>query len=104
MSFFSKTVFFALFGVGGLLGIFYFFNAVNLIHSIISLGSGKKSEAIIFLCATLVEVVGLYFAFTNMTNSGQYGTAIGILIASIVLSILVVFIGLFFSNGPLHWQ
>ena len=104
MGFFSKTVFFALFGVGGLLSIFYFFNAVNLLHSIIILGSGKKSESIIFLCATLGEVVGLYFAYTNMTNSGEYATAIGILIASIVLSIVVVFIGLFFFNGPLHWQ
>lgn len=100
MDFIVKMVFYILYGLSCLLCMFFFFSAINELFY----AYGKKSESIIMSLAGLIVATGLYFSYQIIKNSDRYLYCSGLLGICWLIAIVVVIIGLFFFNGPLHWQ
>ncbi|MBP6569499.1 MAG: hypothetical protein KA270_20155 [Saprospiraceae bacterium] len=96
----SKAVFFILFGINSLLVLFSLFSFFNLL-----LDPYKKlSEGLILLSGGIIIAVGLFLAYQYGYSSADFMKGIIILIAAFAVALVWIVIGLFFFNGPLHWQ
>ena len=96
----SKAVFFILFGINSLLVLFSLFSFFNLL-----LDPYKKlSEGLILLSGGIIIAVGLFLAYQYDYSSSDFMKGIIILIAAFAVALVWIVIGLFFFNGPLHWQ
>lgn len=96
----SKAVFFILFGINSLLVLFSLFSFFNLL-----LDPYKKlSEGLILLSGGIIIAVGLFLAYQYGYSSADFMKGLIILVAAFVIALVWVVIGLFFFNGPLHWQ
>jgi uncharacterized protein YjeT (DUF2065 family) len=100
MEFLSKVCFFALFGISILLSIFLLMGFFDLLVDPYK----KTSEAIIMLIGGCLLGVGLYIAYQYGYVPVNYVRGCIILIIAFITALLSVLIGLFFFNGPLHWQ
>lgn len=54
--------------------------------------------------ADVIVGVGLFMSYQFIIDSDRYVYCIGLLGITLLVAIVVVLIGLFFFNGPLHWQ
>ena len=96
----SKAVFFILFGINSLLVLFSLFSFFNLL-----LDPYKKlSVALILLSGGIIIAVGLFLAYQYGYFSSDFMKGVLILVSSFVIALVWIVIGLFFFNGPLHWQ
>jgi hypothetical protein len=100
MEYLSRWLYYAAAALGILITLFYFFNFIyNLFDPY-----KKTSEAMIFLAGSMIMGCGFYLSYRFGFVPEQFWIAVGILIGINILSIIWIFIGLFFFNGPIHWQ
>jgi hypothetical protein len=95
-----KSVFFILFGINSLLILFSLFTFFDLLVDPYK----KISEALILLIGGVIIAVGLFLAYQYGYSSADFMKGVIILIASFVVALVWVIIGLLFFNGPLYWQ
>lgn len=100
MAILFKAVFFILFGVNSLLVLFSIFSFFDLLLD----PAKKNSEAYILLSGGVIIAVGLFLAFQYGYITPEYLKAVIILVSTLVVALIWIIIGLFFFNGPLHWQ
>ena len=100
MEFLSKVLFFIMFGISILLTLYLVLGFVDILIDPYK----KASEAIIMLIGGCILGVGLYIAYQNGYVPVNYGRGCIILIIAFFTALLTILIGLFFFNGPLHWQ
>ena len=96
----SKAVFFILFGINSLLVLFSLFSFFNLLFDPYK----KLSEGLILLSGGIIIAVGLFLAYQYGYSSSDFMKGVIILVSSFVIALVWIVIGLFFFNGPLHWQ
>jgi hypothetical protein len=100
MAFIMKVLFFALYGISVLLSIYLILGFFNLLVDPYK----KSSEAIIMLIGGCVLVVGLYISYQYGFIPVNYIRGCIILTVAFFTALLSILIGLFFFNGPMHWQ
>ena len=100
MAVLSKAAFFILFGINSLFVIFSILSFFNLL-----LDPYKKlSEALIFLSGGVIIAIGLFLAYQYGYTSADFLKGVIILVSAMAVALIWIIIGLFFFNGPLHWQ
>jgi len=100
MEFLVKMLFYVLYGLTCLLCLFFFLSALNVLFD----AYGKKSEVLIMSLAGIVVAIGLYISYQLIKDTDRYLYCSGLLGITWIVAIVFVLIGLFFFNGPLHWQ
>lgn len=100
MEFFSKTLFFALFGISILLTLFLVFSFFDLLIDPYK----KTSEAIIMLIGGCIIGAGLYIAYQQGYAPMSYGKGSVILVGAFLIALVSILVGLLFFNGPFRWQ
>jgi hypothetical protein len=95
-----KVLYYVSLGISILLTLFYLFNFFDLVYDPYK----KTSEAIIFLVGFMMMLLGMFLAYKYGYSVDFLWRAIGILVATCVISIIWIFVGLLFFNGPIHWQ
>lgn len=100
MAILSKAAFFILFGVNSLLVLFSIFSFFNLL-----LDPYKKlSEALILLSGGVIIAIGLFLAYQYGYFAADFLKGVIILVSALAVAFIWIVIGLFFFNGPIHWQ
>jgi hypothetical protein len=97
MSFFVKIIYYALFSLSSLGGLFYIVVALFDTRS-----ASQPRERIVLVIASVVALSLLYQAFRLGHQQQQWGAGLGMVIAAIAAFLLVMLIGLF--TGKIHWQ
>lgn len=80
--------------------MFYLANFFNLASD----PSKKASETFIFFGASCIVSAGMVVAYKYGFALSNIWTAVCILLASWVLALVWIVVGLLFFNGPIHWQ
>lgn len=96
----SKLIYYVLFGINILLVLFTIVNFFSLSSD----PSKKLSEAIIFLVSSIAIVAGLYLAYRFGYSNESYVKGCLILLGNFISGGMIIFVGLLFFNGPIHWQ
>lgn len=96
----SKASFFILFGINSLLVLFGLFSFFDLIMDPYK----KLSEALILLFGGVIIAIGLFLAYQYGYSQSDFMKGIIILVGAFVVALVWIFVGLFFFNGPIHWQ
>jgi hypothetical protein len=92
--------------------ILYLFNGLTLLFFIgllfDNLTAHKaftgKNENLIFIIAMLIIGVGIYFGHKLAFTQKNFALADIIFAGAWVLALIVIIIGLFLFNGPIHWN
>lgn len=100
MEFLTKTVFFVLFGLTVLLVIFFIASSMSDLMS----PTRKASEALIMFIGGCVVGAGLFMAYQQGYVQQHFVRGSIILVIAFLVAVICVLIGLFFFNGPVHWQ
>lgn len=100
MEFLTKLLFFGLFIFNLIFGILLFLNFMTNAGN----PAKKLSETLIFLIGGCISFAGLYLAWEMGYVTGSYGTGSAILAGTFIAAVISVMVGLFFFNGPIHWQ
>lgn len=100
MEFLLKALFFVLYGISILLTLFLIFSFFDLLMDPYK----KSSEAIIMLIGGCILICGLYLAYQQGYIPINYIRGCIILIIAFGAALVSILVGLFFFNGPLHWQ
>jgi uncharacterized oligopeptide transporter (OPT) family protein len=88
----SKWLYYLATGISVLIALFYFFNFFyNLFDPY-----KKTSEALIFLVGSVIMISGIFISYRYGYLSELFWVAIGMLIGTIIISIIWIFIGLLF--------
>lgn len=96
----SKLIYYVLFGINILLVLFTIVNFFSLSSD----PSKKLSEALIFLVSSIAIVTGLYLAYRFGYSNESYVKGCLILLGNFISGGMIIFVGLLFFNGPVHWQ
>lgn len=97
---FSKFVYYFCLIINSLLTAFFIFNAVYTT----TVPYKKGSEVVILLISGLITGLGIYIGIKYGYSQGFIWRAIGVIVASFLISIIWTFVGLLFFNGPINWQ
>ncbi len=89
-----------MFGLSCFVIFFMLSNAISIFLE----AYGKKSEVLIFTLGTGAMASGLYFSYGIIKNSDKYLYSCGIIGITWLVVFLILFIGLFFFNGPIKWN
>lgn len=97
MTFFVKIIYYALFCICGLGGVFF------IIAGLFDSASGTRSrERVVSVIASVIALGLLYQAFRLGHQQQQWGAGLGMVVAAVFAFLLVMLVGMF--TGKMHWQ